>query len=95
MKALLFEHPFYIQLLFFLNIGLHIQKWNWGFSIGEIIDSSLLNSPLLNWDGISDKKISRQNVINIISPLFSQNMNVECQNYLIRKVCHSHEMLLN
>jgi len=48
MKALLFEHPFYIQLLSFLNIGLHIQKRNWGFSIGEIIDSSLLNNPLLN-----------------------------------------------
>ncbi len=74
MKALLFEHPFYIQLLFFLNIRLHIQKWNWGFSIGEIIDSSLLNSPLLNCDGILDKKISHQNVINIISPLFSRNM---------------------
>jgi len=28
----------------------------------------------LNWDGIFNKKISCQNVINIISPLFSQNM---------------------
>jgi hypothetical protein len=44
MKALLSKHPFYIQLLSFLNIGLHIQKKNWGFSTSEIIDSSLLNS---------------------------------------------------
>jgi hypothetical protein len=31
--------------------------------MGEIIDSSLLNSPLLSWDGISDMKISCQDVI--------------------------------
>jgi len=43
---------------------------DWGFNIGEIIDSSLLNSPLLSWDGILNKKISCQNVINIISPFF-------------------------
>jgi hypothetical protein len=33
-----------------------MQKRNWGFSTSEIIDSSLLNSPLLSWDGILDKK---------------------------------------
>jgi hypothetical protein len=27
-KALLLEHPFYIQLLLFLNIGLHIKNQN-------------------------------------------------------------------
>jgi len=67
-KALLSKHPFYIQLLLFLNIGLHIQKQNRGFSTSEVIDSSLLNSPLLSLDGILNKKISCQNVINIISP---------------------------
>jgi hypothetical protein len=74
MKSLLSKHPFYIQLLSFLNIGLHIQKQNWDFSISEIIDSSLLNSSLLSWNGIFNKNISCQNVINIISPFFSQNM---------------------
>jgi hypothetical protein len=56
MKALLSKYSFYIQLLSFLYIGLHIQKHNWGFSTSEIIDSSLLNSPLLSWDGIQDLK---------------------------------------
>jgi len=28
----------------------------------------------LSWDGILDEKISHQTIINIISPLFSQNM---------------------
>jgi hypothetical protein len=64
MKAFFSQHPFYIQLFSFLNIGLHIQIFFWGFSIGEIIDSSLLNSPLLSWDDILNKKISHQNVIN-------------------------------
>jgi hypothetical protein len=27
-KAFLLEHPFYIQLLLFLNIGLHIENQN-------------------------------------------------------------------
>jgi len=57
-----------------LNIGLHIQKQIWGFNTCEIIDSSFLNSPLLSWDRILDKKKSHQNVINIIFLLFSQNM---------------------
>jgi hypothetical protein len=75
---LIWKH-FYLRIYFIynysiLNIELHIKKWNWGFNIGEIIDSSLLNSLLLSWDGILNRKISCQNVINIISPLFSQNM---------------------
>jgi len=75
---LIWKH-FYLRIYFIynysiLNIELHIKKWNWGFNIGEIIDSSLLNSLLLSWDGILNRKISCQNVINIISPLFYQNM---------------------
>jgi hypothetical protein len=48
MKTFLSKHPFSIQLLLFKNIGLHIQKKIWGFNTCEIIDSSLLNSPLLS-----------------------------------------------
>jgi len=44
MKTFLFEYPFYMQLLSFWNIGLHIQKQNWGFNTCEVIDSILLNS---------------------------------------------------
>ena len=33
-----------MQLLSFWNIGLHIQKKNWGLNICEVIDSILLNS---------------------------------------------------
>jgi hypothetical protein len=44
MKTFLFEYPFYMQLLSFWNIGLHIQKQIWGFNTCEVIDSILLNS---------------------------------------------------
>jgi hypothetical protein len=56
MNARLSKHPSSIQSLSFLNIGLHIQNWNWGFSLGEIMNISLLNSPLLSWDRILDSK---------------------------------------
>ncbi len=49
MKAFLSEHPFYIQLLSSLNIVLHIYNLNWGFNVGVIINTSLLNSILLSW----------------------------------------------
>jgi hypothetical protein len=48
------------------NIVLHIYNLNWGFNVGEIIDTSLLNSPLLNWDGILNKDISRKELSNIV-----------------------------
>jgi len=74
MKAIFVSTSILCTIMFFFNIGLHIQKKNWGFNTCEIIDPSLLNSPLLSWDGILDKNKSHQNVINIIFPFFSQNM---------------------
>jgi hypothetical protein len=46
MKALI-KHPFYIQLLSFSTIGLHIRNQNWCFNIGKFMEISLLNSPWL------------------------------------------------
>lgn len=54
-KTLLSKHPLYVQFLK-KNIELHIQNQNWGFSIGDIIDVSLLNSLLLSWDNVLDFK---------------------------------------
>jgi len=34
----------------------HWIIYNWGFNIGQIINSTLLNSPLLSWDGILNKE---------------------------------------
>jgi hypothetical protein len=66
MDGLLSKHPLYI----------HIQNQNGPiFSIGEItMNISLLNSPLLNWDGIVDSKKSKEDVSKIIQPIYLQNM---------------------
>jgi hypothetical protein len=37
------SHPLHVQLLSFLDIGMYIDSWNWNFSSGEIIETSLLN----------------------------------------------------
>ncbi len=74
MNALLSEHPLYIQWLSLLNVGLHVQNQNWGFSIDEIMNISLLNSPLLSWDGILDKQICKEKNSEIIEPVCLQNM---------------------
>jgi hypothetical protein len=59
------------KLLYFKNIGLYI--YNWGFNTSEIIDSSLLNSLLLNWDSILDKEYFTY-LHPFIFPQFSQNI---------------------
>jgi len=70
MKALLSKRPFYIQL-FFKKMLITYTKKKKVFNTCEIIDSSLLNNPLLSWDGLLNKKISRQNVIYIY--IYTQN----------------------
>jgi hypothetical protein len=57
-----------------LNIGLHVKNQNWGFYVGEFIDTNLLNSPLLSWDGVLDKNISREKLSNIFLFILLQNL---------------------
>jgi hypothetical protein len=74
MKALFVSTSILYTIMFFFKILDYIYKNKFGVLTREIIDSSLLISPLLSWDGILDKKKSHPNVINIIFLLFSQNM---------------------
>jgi DNA-binding transcriptional regulator GbsR (MarR family) len=75
MKALIIEHPFYVQLLSFLTIGLHVRNQNWGFNIGKIMEIILLNSPLLSWDGILDyKDISKEKLSSIVLLILNYNV---------------------
>jgi hypothetical protein len=68
-------HPIYVQLLSLIDIGLHIQEKHFGFSIVQINEKSLLNTPLQNWNGILEKEISQNEVMNIIMPMFVENIN--------------------
>jgi len=75
MNLMLCLHPIYVQLLSLIDIGLHIQEKHFGFSIVQINEKSLLNTPLLNWNGILEKEISQNEVMNIIMPMFVENIN--------------------
>jgi hypothetical protein len=46
------QNPGFDQILY------HLFSHHRAFNIGEIIDVSLLNSLVLNWDGILDKELS-------------------------------------
>jgi hypothetical protein len=76
MNSMLCLHPIYVQLLSLIDIGLHIQEKHFGFSIGQISEKSLLTTPLLNWNGIFIKKISQNEIMNTIMPMFVKNINI-------------------
>jgi hypothetical protein len=69
------SHPLYVQLLSFLDIGIHIESRNWGFSTGEIIETSLLNNPLLCWDGVIDRTPLVETISSSLGPILNQNMD--------------------
>ena len=73
-KSIISTNPLHVQLLSFLDIGLHIQSRNWGFSTGQILETSLLNSPLLSWDGTTDKTATIEELSSTVGPILAQNM---------------------
>ena len=74
-KSIILTNPLHVQLLSFLDIGLHIQSRNWGFSTGQILETSLLNNPLLSWDGTIDKTTTIKELSSTVGPILAQNMH--------------------
>jgi hypothetical protein len=68
-------HPLHVQLLSFMDIGIYIESQNWGISTGEITETSLLNSPLLYWDGIIDHTPLIETISSSLGPILNQNMD--------------------
>ena len=54
MKSIVTLNPQHVQLLSFMDIAMHMQSKDWGFSTGEIVSEGLLNSPLFGWVENSD-----------------------------------------
>ena len=71
-KSIISTNPLHVQLLSFLDIGLHIQSKNWGFLIGQILETSLLNSYLLSWDGTTDKTATIEELSSTVGPILAQ-----------------------
>ena len=74
-KSIISTNPLHVQLLLFPDIGIHIQSRNWGFSSGQIFKTSLLNSPLLSWDGTTDKTVTIEELSSTVGPILAQNMH--------------------
>jgi hypothetical protein len=56
MRDLLKAHPLKVQLLSFLNISICLDEHKYGFVLGQIVDSSLLNNLIISNDEFLDKK---------------------------------------
>jgi hypothetical protein len=92
-------HPLYVQLLSFLGIGMHIESQNWGFSTGEITETSLLNNPLLCWDGVIDRTPLIETISSSLGSILNQNMDtnpafnpkkaIACASYWLRSKEHN------
>jgi hypothetical protein len=52
MNSMLCLHLIYVQLLSLIDIGLQIQEKHFGFSIKQMSEKNLLNTPSLNWNSI-------------------------------------------
>ena len=83
-KSIISTNPLHVQLLSFLDIGMHIQSRNWGFLTGQILETNLLNSPLLSWDGTTDITATIEELSSSIGPIVAQNMqsNPQFKTYI-------------
>ena len=53
MKYIITTNSLHVQMFYFLDIAMHIQSKDWGFSIRKIMDTNLLNNPLFGCDTTS------------------------------------------
>jgi hypothetical protein len=85
MKFIVTLNPLHVQLLSFMDIGLHMQSKDWGFSTGKIVSDSLLNSPLFGWTKRSNASQTVENLVSSLTPLLSQNLHTNpfFQKYMI------------
>ena len=74
MRSIITTNPLYVQMLSFIDIGIHIQSKDWGFSIGKIVDTSLSSNPLFGCGTRLDSLQSIEHLASSLSPLLAQNL---------------------
>ena len=72
MRSIITTNPLHVQMLSFFEIGMHIQSKYWGFSVGKIVDTSLLSNPLFGCATRLDSLQSIEHWASSLSPLLSQ-----------------------
>ena len=75
MKSIVMLNHLHVQLLSFMDIGVHIQSKDWGFNIGKIVSDSLLNTYLFGWTDNPDASQTIENLVSFLTPLLSQNLH--------------------
>ena len=65
----------HVQLLSFMDIGVHMQSKDWGFNTSKKISDSLLNSLLFGWAGNSNGSQTIENLVSSLTPLLFQNLH--------------------
>ena len=71
MRSIITTNYLHVQMLSFLDIGTHIQSKDWGFSVGEIVDTSLLGNPLFGYGTGLDSLQSIEHFASSLSPLLA------------------------
>ena len=89
MKFIITTNPLHVQMLSFLDIGIHIQSKDWGLSLGKIVNTSLLSNPLFDCATRLDALQSIEHLASSLRPLLSQNLTTYqpilsniCNNFL-------------
>lgn len=75
MASMLPIHPIHMNCYQRLTQVYTYKKRCWEFNIGQTTEKSLLNSPLHSWDGILKNFMSRDQIMNMLMPIVSKNMN--------------------
>ena len=74
MKSIITTNLLHVQMLSFLDIAMHIQSKDWGFSVGKIVDTNLLSNHLFGCDTTSYSSQSIEHLTSSLTPLLSQNL---------------------
>ena len=71
MRSIITTNYLHVQMLSFLDIGTHMQSKDWGFSVGEIVDTSLLSNHLFGCGTGLDSLQSIEHFASSLSPLLA------------------------
>jgi hypothetical protein len=68
-----------------------MQSRNWGFTIGQIIETSLLISLFLSWDGMVDHTFTIEKISTSIRPMFDKMYKQILGSKNIKQILNNHK----
>ena len=74
MRTIITTNFLHVQILYFLDIAMHIQSKDWAFSVGKFVDTSLLSNILFGCGTTSYSSQPIEHLTTSLSPLLLQNL---------------------